>query len=231
MTVMSQLFSASDLQMLTYDQILELRDIVFLAMTSTNRTSKLQYYQEQAQDYVDARKETQRRRQIDRLQAKGEAIPPDLQPGGGGPQPLRLSFRRLNNVLTLGHSSDITPLTETSQGNSVLQKRLNEVSQELQNSRESAPYDKESFKKAIGPQNTSDMQDKLNEKERLILEWAVSCERHFLEFYAPLRHARDVAHEYFYEKTRQRPRGPDSLYSPFSSDHPLRRRSPGLYDS
>ena len=112
----------------------------------------------------------------------------------------------------------------------MLKKRLNDVRQQLLDSRESAPYDQESFKKAIEQQSETDKRDKLNEKEELILQWAVSCERNFLEFYAPLRRARDVAHEYFLEKTGQRPEGPDSSYSPFSSDHPLRRRSPGLYE-
>jgi hypothetical protein len=208
MTIMFQLFSARDLQMLTANELDELKYIAITAMNDTKNELRYQDYQMKLKNIA----ETRRRVSTQFGSDPGIATPPITPP-------------------TLGIGNNIDPLPETSsQMNSILKKRLNEVRQQLLGSRESAPYGQDSFNKAIESQSTSDTEPKLDTKERTILQWALSCERNFLEFYAPLRRARDMAHKYFLEKTGQRPEGPDSSYSPFSPDHPLRRRSSGLYD-
>jgi len=210
-TIMFQLFSAKDLQMLTFHQLLELKDIAIKAM-NVNEDHKLEYYLNEVNKNKADREKFLRSNGRNDLPPPGEKLDKE---------------RRTLNVST---DTKPKPLPDTSPGHSMLKKRLNEVRQQLLDSRESAPYDEGSFDEATQSQSISDHRSKLGDKEKRILQWAVSCERDFIEFYDPLRRARDVAHEYFFEKTGQRPEGPDSAYSPFSSDHPLRRRSPGLYN-
>ena len=54
MTIMFQLFSAKDLQMLTYDQLLELKDIAIMAMND-DKDQKLQYYLDEVKKYAEER--------------------------------------------------------------------------------------------------------------------------------------------------------------------------------
>jgi hypothetical protein len=54
-----------------------------------------------------------------------------------------------------------------------------------------------------------------------ILEWAVSCEVNNYNFYYTMIELKQKTYQMFQRRTGQRPKGPDSLYSPFNPLHPL----------
>jgi hypothetical protein len=99
-----------------------------------------------------------------------------------------------------------------------LQQRFYDVSQQLKVSQPiSSQFD---FEKLLKRHLNQD--DETKAKEKMILEWAISCEVNNFKFYARLLRARKRAYEFFASKTgEQEPQGPDSLYSPFYYEHPL----------
>jgi hypothetical protein len=60
----------------------------------------------------------------------------------------------------------------------------------------------------------------LTPQERQILEMAVSCEVSNFNFYDHLQTIKDLAYEAFEALTGQRPRGSDTMYSPFNLQSP-----------
>ena len=122
-------------------------------------------------------------------------------------------------ALPLGASED-THLPEGTPPGIIdaLKKRFDEVSQQLKSPpRDSSSFDFETLKK----RHFNEKDSVEDAKEAEILQWAISCEVNNYKFYAQLLHARDVAYRKFHELTQQRPKGPDSLYSPFNPLHPL----------
>jgi hypothetical protein len=100
-----------------------------------------------------------------------------------------------------------------------LKQRFDEVSQQLKSPpADSSPFNFDAFKK----RHFNELDSDEKAKETTILEWAVSCEVNNFNFYDHLRRARDKAYQMFEEWTGgQRPKGPDSVYSPFNLLHPL----------
>jgi hypothetical protein len=99
-----------------------------------------------------------------------------------------------------------------------LKQRFDEVSQQLK----SPPKDPSSFHfDTLVRQHFNEKDIIEKEKETTILRWAISCEVNNFKFYEQLLRAREEAYQKFYEWTQQRPKGPDSLYSPFNPLHPL----------
>jgi hypothetical protein len=110
-----------------------------------------------------------------------------------------------------------TPPDDNRRIEEALNKRFHEVSQQLK----SSPPNPSGFDFAkLMDQHFTEADEKV--KDRTILEWAISCELNNFKFYDLLRRLKDVAYTFFTEATNgQRPKGPDSLYSPFYPQHPL----------
>jgi len=99
-----------------------------------------------------------------------------------------------------------------------LDKRFNEVSQQLK----SVPLQSASdFNARLSRIHLNQPDSEEQAKEKMILQWAMSCEVNNFEFYYPLWHAKTVAYNFFYQETGQRPKDPDSPYSPFNPGHPF----------
>ena len=123
-------------------------------------------------------------------------------------------------VLPLGASDKLAlPSDAPAEITVALKQRFDEVSKQLK----SPPADASAFDfNAFKRRHFNEPASNEKAKETLILEWAVSCEVNNFEFYDLLRRARDVAYKKFEEWTEgQRPKGPDSVYSPFNPFHPL----------
>lgn len=107
-----------------------------------------------------------------------------------------------------------------------LNKRFHEVSHQLKSPQLNRPQPNFNFNARLEQRNAKATQD----KEDLILEWALTCEVNHYEFYNALLQAKKAAYDFF-EKAMQakgevvperlRPKGPDSPYSPFNPRHPL----------
>jgi hypothetical protein len=99
-----------------------------------------------------------------------------------------------------------------------LNQRFHEVSRQLKSPQLQSPFNFDTLIR----EHFNQIDDKEKEKERMILQWAVSCEVNNFKFYDRLLRARERAYVFFIHVTRgQRPKGPDSLYSPFYPEHPL----------
>jgi hypothetical protein len=122
---------------------------------------------------------------------------------------------------------DNAPKVLKARVNEMLNERGEEVSQQLQRSRNLSRFTIAKLKKQHHNQANRDQ----DAKEDTILEWAISCEVNNLAFYAPLVRARKAAYDYFLDKTGQRPKEPDSPYSPFNPNHPLHKYFSGFYDA
>jgi hypothetical protein len=114
--------------------------------------------------------------------------------------------------------------------NDALHKRFQDVSHQLKTPQLDSPPQSFDFADLVKQHNDEDTR----KKEELLLEWAITCEVNNFEFYNALLQAKKVADAYFKEVTTSetapdglRPKGPDSLYSPFNPRHPL---SGLLYD-
>jgi hypothetical protein len=122
-----------------------------------------------------------------------------------------------------------------------LLKRFNEVSHQLKTPPISPSQQAFNFDALIAQRKSQETQD----KEELILNWAISCELNHIEFYFPLLKAREAAYKYFEDNPRikeklqikekpqakvvvvpkeVRTKEPDSAYSPFNPRHPLYRQ-------
>jgi hypothetical protein len=123
-------------------------------------------------------------------------------------------------ALPLGASDKINLPSDAPAGVIVaLKQRFDEVSQQLK----SPPADSSPFSfDALTRRHFNEPDSNEKDKETLVLKWAISCEVNNFEFYDLLRRARDEAYQKFEEWTEgQRPKGPDSVYSPFNLLHPL----------
>ena len=99
-----------------------------------------------------------------------------------------------------------------------LNQRFQEVSQQLKSPQQQSSFNFDTLIR----QHFNQIDDKEKEKESMILQWAISCEVNNFKFYDRLLRARERAYIFFIHVTRgQRPKGPDSLYSPFYPEHPL----------
>lgn len=111
-----------------------------------------------------------------------------------------------------------------------LNKRFDEVSHQLKSPQLNPSQRTFAFNAHIQQRNAKATQD----KEDLILNWAITCEVNNFEFYSPLLQAKKAAYDFFEQKIkakmaargepvpdRVRPIGPDSPYSPFNPRHPL----------
>jgi hypothetical protein len=125
-------------------------------------------------------------------------------------------------ALSLEISTDTNPPTSanpqlTEQIKEALNKRFHEVSQQLKSSQlNPSQFD---FEKLRRRHFNEDEDEK--KKEGTILSWAISCEVNNFKFYDRLLSAGEAAYRFFFQETGQRPKGPDSLYSPFYPQHPL----------
>jgi hypothetical protein len=103
-----------------------------------------------------------------------------------------------------------------------IQRRFNEVSRQLESP---LPSDL-SGSPRIDPSQPivgqARPRDLYGQQEQEILQWAISCEVNNFNFYYPLLLIKEKAYKLFSERTNgQRPKGPDSRYSPFHPLHPL----------
>jgi hypothetical protein len=109
---------------------------------------------------------------------------------------------------------------------SAIKKRFDEVSQEVESTLPSNPSSSRELRPSedLLPQLRS-MQQRTAipsaQAKQEILEWAISCEVNNFNFYYPLLLIKEKAYRKFFERTGQRPKGPNSLYSPFHPRHPL----------
>jgi hypothetical protein len=107
-----------------------------------------------------------------------------------------------------------------------IEKRYDEVSEQLKSPLPEGPSDPSNLdpKRDLLPQLTTP-RPKLGNlsqaAEKEIVEWAISCEVNNYNFYYPLLEIKEEAYRMFERRTTQRPKGPDSLYSPFNPLHPL----------
>ena len=99
-----------------------------------------------------------------------------------------------------------------------LDKRFDEVSQQLKSTPLRSASD---FNARLRRVHLNQPDSEEQAKEKMILEWAMSCEVNNFEFYYPLWSAKTVAYDFFYRETGQRPKDPDSPYSPFNPGHPF----------
>lgn len=128
------------------------------------------------------------------------------------PEPLRL------NISHKPDPSQNTPPQIRGALDRALDKRFHKVSQQLKSTQlRSVSNFNARFSRVHLNQPDSEEQA----KEEMILGWAMSCEVNNFEFYYPLWYAKKKAYDFFYEKTGQEPKGPDSPYSPFNPDHPF----------
>jgi hypothetical protein len=120
--------------------------------------------------------------------------------------------------LSLETSPDTTPPPGTPpQVMEALSNRFHEVSHQLTSPQLHPPQPNFDFQHLLGRRNGI-----ASAAEDLILRWAISCEVNNFKFYNRLLHVRKKAYEWFFKETQgQRPKGPDSLYSPFNPLHPL----------
>jgi hypothetical protein len=107
-----------------------------------------------------------------------------------------------------------------------LNKRFHEVSHQLKTPPPNPLQPTFDFAALIAQRNAKATQD----KENMLLEWAITCEVNNFEFYNSLLKAKKKADEFFAAAMKKRgetvperlrPKGPDSLYSPFNPRHPL----------
>jgi hypothetical protein len=110
-----------------------------------------------------------------------------------------------------------------------IRKRSEEVSQQLMSPPPGNPSGRPKLDPSqelfpqISPQPSTE-KNAAAEKERnenTILQWAISCEVNNFNLYYPLLQVKNEAYRWFFEQTRKRPKGPDSIYSPFNPLHPL----------
>ena len=120
--------------------------------------------------------------------------------------------------LCLGIVDKTTPPPDTPAPiHEALNKRFYEVSHQLKSPHLHSSRQLFDFQKLLHQRNS----DLTQKKEDMILEWAISCEVNNYEFYNTLARVRNEAYSFFLNKTGQRPKGPDTLYSPFNPLHPL----------
>jgi hypothetical protein len=103
-----------------------------------------------------------------------------------------------------------------------LQKRIARVSEQLQSplpSTSSDLPDLDPSQPIVAAVRSTALES--YEEEAQISRWAISCEVNNFNFYYPLLLIKEMAYTMFSEKTGKRPKGPDSLYSPFNERHPL----------
>jgi hypothetical protein len=125
---------------------------------------------------------------------------------------------RVPRPLVLETTQDTTPPPGTPpQLREALSHRFHEVSHQLMSPQLHAPQQNFNFQHLLDQRNGI-----ASAEENLILQWAISCEVNNFKFYNRLLHVRKKAYEWFFKATQgQRPKGPDSLYSPFNPLHPL----------
>jgi hypothetical protein len=97
-----------------------------------------------------------------------------------------------------------------------LDKRFREVSQQLKSAPVRSAFN---FNTRLS-QHLGQPDPEEQAKDKMLLEWAMSCEVHNFEFYYPLWYAKQVAYDFFRQETGQVPKDPDSSYSPFNPGHP-----------
>ena len=102
-----------------------------------------------------------------------------------------------------------------------LQKRIARVSEQLQSPLPSTPSDLSALDPSQPIVTAARRKALEQDEEDTISQWAISCEVNNFNFYYPLLLIKEMAYTMFSEKTGKRPRGPDSLYSPFNERHPL----------
>jgi len=145
-----------------------------------------------------------------------EALTPPGQAALGGPLALSLKLSPKTKP-----DPDTPPRVKEA-----LNKRFHEVSHQLKTPPPNPSQQIFDFDALIDQRNAKATQG----KEDLILEWAITCEVNNFEFYNSLLKAKKVADDFFKEAMerrgekvpeRLRPKGPDSLYSPFNPRHPL----------
>jgi len=199
MTVIFQLFGAEDLKQLTPKQLREMRDIITEELDKSHATA------------------LEAERAVSRL-IEGRHMPKLL----GAPRPPRTVSQ-----------AQLTPIS--SHALDVLKKRVHDVFYQLTREFPNAPA-------SVSPssyQTSSELLDQLLSADDLakladrvptgreILAWALTCELANFQTYEVLQRIKERTDEKFMEfmeaqgKGKQRPKGPDSLYSPFYNLSPL----------
>jgi hypothetical protein len=202
MSVIFQLFRADDLKMLSTDQLNELKKKINVALEDA---------QQELQSHTGSSEDASQQK------LPSEETPPGtlrlkISPKEKTPEPLRLKISSNPDP-----STTIPPQIRAAL-NRAIDKRFHEVSQQLKSAQ---PRSASNFKARLNRIHLNQPDPEEQEKEKTILEWALSCEVNNFEFYYPLWHAKNVAYDFFLRKTGQEPKGPDSPYSPFNRDHPF----------
>lgn len=154
----------------------------------------------------------------DLLRIIRESLQGDEPRPAGAPGPFTLG---VTNTSQLNYGDHTPPAVLEA-----IQKRFDEVSQQLQApSPEAAAAPphldaaRELYRQLLGHRTE---RSGVNEPEEdRILEWAISCEVNNYNFYYALLEIKQKAYRMFQRRTGQRPKGPDTLYSPFNPQHPL----------
>jgi hypothetical protein len=106
-----------------------------------------------------------------------------------------------------------------------IQKRFDEVSEQLQSPLPKSPSDTPLVLEQPLLQQLIAARRKLTplseEDQHTILQWAISCEVNHYNFYHPLLKIKEQAYALFKDKTGQLPKGPDSYYALFNPLNPL----------
>lgn len=101
-------------------------------------------------------------------------------------------------------------------------RRVDVVSQQLKSPLPSSPSDSPKIPLSQRITGYSGPEGLREEEEKKIREWAASCEVNYFNFYYPLLLIKERAYRMFSQRTgQQRPKGPDSPYSPLNTHHPL----------
>jgi wobble nucleotide-excising tRNase len=114
--------------------------------------------------------------------------------------------------------------------NKQLNERFDEVSHQLKSPQLNPPQQTFNFDYRIEQRNAETTRD----KEKLILEWAITCEINNFEFYSRLLEVKEKAYDFFENKIKAnmkargeevpdkvRLKAPDSSYSPLNPRNPL----------
>jgi hypothetical protein len=209
MSVIFQLFCAEDLKQLEPEQINELKRIVGDEVRKSQDPSL-----EASLQTSKIIQERHMRTLLHPGRARSGRARSSSSPPASPPTSMRISPDRVIQI--------------PEEARDTLRKRAREVFHQLTSEQPSGPSgslaaSSELPNQLLSPADLAKLED--NEKE--ILAWALTCELANFKTYEALQHLKQIVEEKFMDfmeanrKGRQRPKGPDSLYSPFYPLSPL----------
>jgi hypothetical protein len=207
MSVIFQLFCAEDLKKLSDTQLNELKELITQEVKDSQDPS------------LDASLEISRLIQNEHMQR--------LLPGTSPPTP-----GTYDPPITITISpTQAVEIPQTALA--TLRKRLSEVFQQLTSApphgSSSSPTSPmltptELLDQLLSPEDFAKLAATAGNEGYKILAWALTCELANFKIYGALQSVKQRAEEKYMEFTGQRPKGPDSLYSPFYPLSPLYER-------